>query len=116
VVEPQLSCGIAMARQTGDVVELGTIGDCGAIILLRCGSVISIRDDRLSELDHEVDAVRGEEAQRRRLRNRASLNTPGGYWAFAARTEAADHILTRRINLDEVEKIILYTDGSEGRA
>jgi hypothetical protein len=111
VVEPQLSCGIAMARQIGDVIEFGTLGDCGAMILLRRGSVIDIRDDRLSELDHEVDAVRGEEAQRRRLRNRASLNTPSGYWAFAAKTEAADHILTKRVNLDDVDKIVLYTDG-----
>jgi hypothetical protein len=111
VVEPQLSCGIAMARQTENTVELATLGDCGAIVLLRNGSVIGIRDDRLSELDHEVDVASGEEAQRKRLRNRASLNTPSGYWVFAAKIEAADHILTRRINLDEVEKLVLYTDG-----
>lgn len=111
VIEPQLSCGVAIARRSGDTIETSTLGDCGAIILDRRGSIISIRDNRLSELDHEVDLASGEDAQRKKLANRDSLNSPGGYWAFSANTDAADHILTSRIRLQDLECLILYTDG-----
>jgi serine/threonine protein phosphatase PrpC len=111
VVEPQLSCSLAIARRTGDVIELACLGDCGAIILCRDGSLMSIRDDVISEFDSEADGASGEEVQRILLRNRASLNTLGGYWAFSANTDAADHILTSRIRVDELENLVLYTDG-----
>jgi hypothetical protein len=111
VVEPQLSCSVTVARQTGDIIEVTCLGDCGAIILYHDGSIMSMRDDVISKFDNEADGASSEEAQRILLRNRSSLNTLGGYWAFSANTDAADHILTSRIRFDELENLVLYTDG-----
>ncbi len=109
--EPELSCGVAIARRVKDTVEIATLGDCGVIVLHTDKSLVTLRDTRLSVLDEEAAAASGTEERRRLVYNRAAMNTPAGYWIFAAHPAAADHILRRQIPLGNIAGLLLFTDG-----
>ena len=111
VKEPELSCGVAMARPVRDSIEIATLGDCGVIVRCTDNSLVSLRDTRLSVLDEEAASAIGPEMQRRLAYNRASMNTPAGYWVFAAHPGAADHICTKQIPMSEVVDLLLFSDG-----
>lgn len=111
-VAPYLSCGVAMVRVRDCNLEFGTLGDCGAIVRRRDGSLISLCDMTLPRLDASVIITSDSEMTRRQLlANRRKMNAPEGYWIFADTPEAADHLQCAAVSKDNVSEFMLYTDG-----
>jgi len=117
---------VTIARWTAEEIEILVLCDSPAVIYQRGLDPIVILDDRLQTTgasaraayhEHlragggygrELDRLLGQ-LQRDEL---ALQNRPGGYWSASATPEAAEHALTERYSLRDVEHLILLTDGA----
>lgn len=118
------SCAV-IAFTAGEGHLLGALlGDCLGVIRRRDGRCTIARDRRLDRFDGPVaaqmardvaggmslDAAR-EAAGRQLLANRNEANTEGAYWLFADDPAAAEQLSLISTPLEEVEEVLLCTDG-----
>ena len=103
------SCGVATSRVIDRRLEISSAGDCGAIVLLRDQQLHVQLDQRLAALDADARGHPGE--LQRLLRNRARMNTPGGYWVFAPAPALVDHVQHAAFPIEDVESVLLFSDG-----
>jgi hypothetical protein len=119
---------VTIARWDADSMELLALGDSPAVAYLagREQEPTVLLDDRLEPIgaplrqkyrqylrdghgyDDEFSALLAE-LQRAEL---AQRNRPGGYWSAEADPAAAAQSLTRRYDLDDVQAVLLLTDGA----
>jgi hypothetical protein len=114
-------------RNADDHVEVTALGDSTAVIGMRDGRVERITDDRLAHVAPELraqyrDRLRaghGFDSTHRAILSeiqraeRASRNTPAGYWIAEADPAAADHVITRRYPASDVSWCVLATNGAQ---
>jgi hypothetical protein len=105
------SAGLVLVRSRPGGVQIASLGDCRAILVLPDGTVACSAESRLSELDRSAleemdrklpsggklpsteDVAAARTAIQPTLQaNRALLNTPSGYWVLSIHPEAADHL------------------------
>jgi len=125
-VEQPLAAG-AVVREREGHVEFLLSADCSIAVQRPSGAVEPILGDGPRELDARVlDAIRRleredglthEEARDRTreaiVDNRRQLNTPGGYWALSLTPRAVDHARGSTLDVEDVERIALFSDGLE---
>ena len=121
------SSTVLILRQADDHVEVTALGDSTAVIGMRDGSVERVTDDRLSHVAPQLraryrDRLRaghGFDSTHRAIlgeiqrAERASRNSPAGYWIAEADPAAADHVITRRYPASDVAWCMLATDGAQ---
>ncbi|MGV9724935.1 PP2C family serine/threonine-protein phosphatase [Nocardia beijingensis] len=120
------SSTVAIARLDGDAVDFLVLGDSPIIAGGSDGSVRTITDTRLADLRFPESAAyrerlgRGsgfDERHRGLLRSlqrrqRANRNREGGYWIAEADPEAASKAVTLRTPVDDIDWVVLATDGA----
>ena len=116
---------LAVFRWQGDHVEMGTLGDCVLVALMRDGTAVELFDPTLPALDQqnyermaryaqENDATM---AQARRalnprfIENRLKMNEPGGYWAADITCRGMSHVTVRTLPASEVACLFACSDG-----
>ena len=117
-------CTVGVARVRGDDLEVNVLGDT-SVFVRTTGGVLAVKDTRIDPFDQRSgQAVRdglrtGQpfadakqairpllEAQYTHARNR-----DGGYWVVAEDPTAADHVITRSVPLDDLETVLVCSDG-----
>lgn len=125
-VEQPLAAG-AVVRERGEHVEFLLSADCSIAVQRPSGSVEPILGDGPRSLDARVldtirrlereDGLTHEQARDRTresiVDNRRQLNTPGGYWALSLTPRAVDHARGSTLDVEDVERIALFSDGLE---
>lgn len=122
------TAAFALARLVpGGKVEFSVIGDCVAVVKMRDGEVVEVRDSRLARFDelalrrlYRIAADLGvppREAIPRiwdDLRMHRSLaNSPDGYWAADPSGIASQHVVSKNLESAKVGQILLASDGFE---
>jgi serine/threonine protein phosphatase PrpC len=116
----------AMVRLLGDQIEFSNLGDC-RILWKRAGydEVFAFGWSRVTRLDGEVVAQIKElhgagQTDNEEIwqaigpmiqANRSLKNRPGGYWILDLPGEGLPYLQTMRIEVADVERILLCTDG-----
>lgn len=108
-----------------DIVHIGILGDCEAVVCFKDGSLKRYYDDRLSHFDSEVikerktmclkhgckmDNVR-QYILPHLIENRNKANKDDGYYALVASKDYEYKEIGFDINIKDVEEIYLYSDG-----
>ncbi|WP_406282380.1 protein phosphatase 2C family protein [Nocardia sp. NBC_00881] len=120
------SSTVAIVRLDGNVLDYLVLGDSPIIIGGSDGSVRTIADTRLADLQlPESGAYRerlkrgsGYDERHRGLlrslqrRQRANRNREGGYWIAEADPSAASEAVTLRTPVDGIDWVVLATDGA----
>jgi hypothetical protein len=120
------SSTVTIARWTADVLEIYTLGDSPAAVYTTDGSVTVVYDPRLEAVAAEHRAAyrqhlrsgAGYDQQLRDLladlqrAERPHRNTPGGYWIAESDPAAAAHGKLERFRLDQVDAVLLLSDGA----
>lgn len=114
---------VALTAREGHLLG-ALLGDCLGVIRRRDGRCTIAWDRRLDRFDGPVAAqmardVAGgmsleaarEAAGPQLLANRNEANTEGAYWFFADDPAAAQHLSVASTPLEEVEEVLLCTDG-----
>jgi Protein phosphatase 2C len=104
------SATVSIVRWARDTVDVLVLGDSPVVALARDGEIRQVRDERLR---HVVGH------QRRALHDqlspadveRAQRNRPSGYWIAEAVPEAAAHSVRTRWRRDDLDAILVMTDG-----
>ncbi|WP_104116020.1 protein phosphatase 2C domain-containing protein [Arthrobacter sp. B1805] len=119
------SASVLIARITGSELEVYSLGDCLALVGMADGSVASIRDGAVGELDAAVlsrlqELRRGTDLAIDQARalvqdllvgNRKLRNRPEGYWIADLSAAGVGHALTRTLPAAQVRDVALMTDG-----
>jgi hypothetical protein len=120
------SSTVTIARSSETALEVLVLGDSTAVIFLRDGRTEVLCDDRLNVIGGPLrqayqEALRqgggfGPELRERLARLQAEQmrmrNRRGGFWIAATDPEAADEALHRRFAAEDVEAVLLATDGA----
>ena len=108
-----------------DIVHIGILGDCEAVVRFKDGSLKRYYDDRLSHFDSAVikerktmclkhgckmDNVR-QYILPHLIENRNKANQDDGYYALVASKDYEYKEIGFDINIKDVEEIYLYSDG-----
>lgn len=111
----------------GDLVDIVSLGDSPVFIGLKDGSLATMSDSRIAELDQAavdamVDRSRGRAmtgVQKRAavndilLANRQLKNKPDGYWILDPSGVALDHLNMMRFSVEDVDCVCAMSDGLE---
>jgi len=119
---------ISLARQTGDGLEIASLGDCLTLVAVERGKVTEVVDPQFDGAEESVLAqvrdrmsqgVRSEEAYREARtelrRRRRERNSPGGLWVLGPDPGAAQHAALQLIPASPGTHVVLMSDGF-GRA
>lgn len=112
---------------SGDSVDIVSLGDSPAFIGFKGGSLVTISDTRIAELDQAavdamVDLSRGRAmtgVQKRAavndilLANRQLKNKPDGYWILDSSGVALEHLNVRRFCIEDIDYVCAMSDGLE---
>ena len=112
---------------SGDSVDIVSLGDSPAFIGFKDGSLVTISDTRIAELDQAavdamVDLSRGRAmtgVQKRAavndilLENRQLKNKPDGYWILDPSGVALEHLNVRRFCIEDIDYVCAMSDGLE---
>lgn len=118
------SCTIAVARAIGANIELSSLCDSFAVAKLVDGTYVVVQnnappiDALLNQYMGQMlgqgmtfDAARAEIVKILRAERPRLMNQPGGYWVFANDPSVGEHAVTQSIPADQIEAILLATDG-----
>lgn len=119
------SAAVGMARWHGDALDLVILGDITAVVYLNTGQAEAICDDRLELVAPDLRARYHDDLRTGHgfgAKHRATLaelqtaqqskrNTADGYWIAEYNPEAAAHALHRTLPLDDVDAVLLASDG-----
>lgn len=111
----------------GDLVDIVSLGDSPVFIGLKDGSLVTMSDARIAELDQAavdamVDRSRGRAmtgVQKRvavndiLLANRQLKNKPEGYWILDPTGVALDHFNVMQFSVEDVDYVCAMSDGLE---
>jgi len=119
------SSTVTVARWVGGALDLYTLGDSPAVVFLTGSDPVTVFDDQLERV-----GARERAAYREHLRGgagydaelaglvaelqraeRAVRNRDGGYWIAGSDPAAAAHGVTAGYPLDQVEAVLLASDG-----
>ncbi|WP_280253386.1 PP2C family serine/threonine-protein phosphatase [Nocardia abscessus] len=120
------SSTVAIVRIDGNALDYLVLGDSPIIIGRADGSVRTVADTRLADLQLPESAAYRERLKRgsgyderhrgllRSLqrRGRANRNREGGYWIAEADPKAASKAITLRTPVDGIHWVVLATDGA----
>lgn len=111
----------------GDLLDIVSLGDSPVFIGLIDGSLVTMSDSRIAELDQAavdamVDRSRGRAmtgVQKRAavndilLANRQLKNKPEGYWILDPTGVALDHFNVMQFSVEDVDYVCAMSDGLE---
>lgn len=123
--EDRPSAVVTVIRERAGNLEYYSLGDSVLIIRKKDGEVLHILDDRLVKIDNgyfeKMKKIAAETGKTIReaffdvfpyiLKNRKKMNTPEGYCALSYKTSGLDTAKTGQIPLDEIEDVLLFSDG-----
>lgn len=112
---------------SGDSLDIVSLGDSPAFIGFKDGSLVTMSDARIAELDQTavdamVDRSRGRAmtgVQKRAavndilLANRQLKNKPDGYWILDPSGVALEHLNVRRFCIEDIDYVCAMSDGLE---
>lgn len=111
----------AAVRREGELLKCWVLGDCSVYLLLEDGSVRHVTDRRIAgfysrTLKAQEDARRrggdvAEAVRQQRLRNKASMNRPEGYWTVAYIGDFEHYFVAETVAANRVRGALLCTDG-----
>lgn len=121
------SSTLVVVSVTGGLVDIVSLGDSPVFIGLKDGSLVTMSDSRIAELDQVavdamVDRSRGRAmtgVQKRAavndilLANRQLKNKPDGYWILDPSGVALDHLNVMRFSVEDVDYVCAMSDGLE---
>ena len=121
------SSTLVVVSVAGDLVDIVSLGDSPVFIGLKDGSLITMSDARIAELDQAavdamVDRSRGRAmtgVQKRAaindilLANRQLKNKPDGYWILDSSGVALDHFNVMQFSVEDVDYVCAMSDGLE---
>lgn len=121
------SSTLVVVSVAGDLVDIVSLGDSPVFIGLKDGSLVTMSDSRIAELDQAavdaiVDRSRGlamTGAQKRAavndilLANRQLKNKPDGYWILDPSGAALEHLNVRRFCIEDIDYVCAMSDGLE---
>ena len=111
------STTVSIARFNEDVADILVLCDSPVVVLDTNGSIIEVRDDRLSKIASSLHRPEGPrdmnkpEWIERTTTFETYRNKPGGFWCVSASPEAADEAVVKRFDVSECQAIMLMTDG-----
>lgn len=121
------SSTLVVVSVAGDLVDIVSLGDSPVFIGLKDGSLITMSDARIAELDQAavdamVDRSRGRAmtgVQKRAaandilLANRQLKNKPEGYWILDPTGVALEHLNVMQFSVEDVDCVCAMSDGLE---
>lgn len=121
------SSTLVVVSVTGDLVDIVSLGDSPVFIGLKDGSLVTMSDSRIAELDQAaVDAMLDRSrglamagVQKRAaindvlLANRQLKNKPDGYWILDPSGVALEHLNVMRLSVGDVDYVCAMSDGLE---
>lgn len=121
------SSTLVVVSVAGDLVDIVSLGDSPVFIGLKDGSLVTMSDSRIAELDQAavdamVDRSRGlamTGARKRAavndilLANRQLKNKPDGYWILDPTGVALDHFNVMQFSVEDVDYVCAMSDGLE---
>lgn len=121
------SSTLVVVSVAGDLVDIVSLGDSPVFIGLKDGSLVTMSDSRIAELDQAavdamVDHSRGlamTGAQKRAavndilLANRQLKNKPDGYWILDPSGIALEHLNMMQLSAGDVDYVCAMSDGLE---
>lgn len=121
------SSTLVVVSVTGDLVDIVSLGDSPVFIGLKDGSLVTMSDSRIAELDQAaVDAMLDRSrglamagVQKRAaindvlLANRQLKNKPDGYWILDPSGVALEHLNVMRLSAGDVDYVCAMSDGLE---
>lgn len=121
------SSTLVVASVSGDSVDIVSLGDSPVFIGLKDGSLESMSDSRIAELDQTaidamVDRSRGRAMtgmQKRAavndilLANRQLKNKPEGYWILDPTGVALEHLIVMQFSVEDIDYVCAMSDGLE---
>lgn len=116
------SSTVLIARWFGQRIEVLTLGDSTGVVFTRERDATRVYDERLDHVAaQERQAVRAHSHGYNSIHNglmvelqaaqRAQRNRVGGYWIAEAEAHAAHHAVVQEWERDQVDAILLMTDG-----
>lgn len=116
------SSTVLIARWVGPRIEVLTLGDSTGIVFTREGDAARVYDERLDRIAaQERQAIRAHSRGYNSIHNglmmelqaaqRAERNKVGGYWIAEAEAHAAHHAVVQEWQRNQVDAILLMTDG-----
>lgn len=119
------SSTLVVVSVAGDWVDIVSLGDSPVFIGLKDGSLVTMSDSRIEELDQAavdamVDLSHGlamTGAQKRAavnevlLTNRQLKNKPGGYWILDPSGVALEHLNLMQLSVKNVDYVCAMSDG-----
>lgn len=121
------SSTLVVVSVSGDSVDIVSLGDSPAFIGFKDGSLVTMSDARIAELDKAavdamVDRSRGRAmtgVQKRAavndilLANRQLKNKPDGYWILDPSGVALKHLNVGRFCIEDIDYVCAMSDGLE---
>ena len=121
------SSTLVVVSVSGDSVDIVSLGDSPAFIGFKDGSLVTMSDALIAELDQAavdamVDCSRGRAmtgVQKRAvvndllLANRQLKNKPDGYWILDPSGVALEHFNVRRFSVKDIDYVCAMSDGLE---
>lgn len=119
------SASMAIIRESDDMLEIFSLGDCIILIEKTDGEIIRIYDDSVSKLDNAVlekmikisnenhisVSSAKEYVSEELIRNRYKKNTKDGYWILGFNEEAAENAYYKKWQIKEIKSICFFSDG-----
>ena len=121
------SSTLVVVSVAGGLVDIVSLGDSPVFIGLKDGSLVTMSDSRIAELDQAavdamIDRSRGRAmtgVQKRAaandilLANRQLKNRPEGYWILDPTGVALEHLNVRRFSVKDIDYVCAMSDGLE---
>lgn len=121
------SSTLVVVSVSGDSVDIVSLGDSPVFIGLKDGSLVTMSDVRIAELDQAavdamVDLSRGRAMTGVQkcvavndilLANRQLKNKPDGYWILDPSGVALEHLNVRRFSVKDIDYVCAMSDGLE---
>lgn len=121
------SSTLVVVSVTDDLVDIVSLGDSPVYICLKDGSLVTVSDSRIAELDQAavdamVDRSRGlamSGVQKRAaindvlLMNRQLKNEPDGYWILDSSGVALEHLNLMQLSVENADYVCAMSDGLE---
>lgn len=121
------SSTLVVVSVSGELIDIVSLGDSPVFIGLKDGSLVTMSDARIAELDQVavdamVDCSRGRAmtgVQKRAavndilLANRQLKNRPEGYWILDPTGVALEHLNVRRFSVKDIDYVCAMSDGLE---
>lgn len=114
---------IAGIQLKTEKLQLLCLGDCSIEVLLKDKSRINFSDKRIRKFSNKTKKARLNaiekglnsevEVNKQLIENKKQMNKIGGYWTLAYKGAFENEFFMREIEVDKIDKILIYSDGFE---